>query len=34
MYAVRLQHPDKPLLIIIDSLSAAVTEAQLQNKDY
>ena len=34
MYAVRLQMPDKPLLIIIDSLSAAVTQAQMQNKEY
>lgn len=34
MYAVRLQMPDKPLLIIIDSLSAAVTQAQMQNKQY
>lgn len=34
LYAIRLQMPDVPLLIIIDSLTACVTQKDLQNVDY
>lgn len=34
MYSVKLNMPDTPMLIIVDSLTAAQTQAQLQNKDY
>lgn len=34
MYSVKLNMPDVPMLIIVDSLTAAQTQAQLQNKDY
>jgi hypothetical protein len=34
MYSVRLEMPDKPLLIIVDSITATVTKKDLENKDY
>ena len=34
MYSVKLQMPDVPMLIIVDSLTAATTQAQLKNTDY
>ncbi len=34
MYTIRLHEPDAPILIIVDSLTAATTEMQISNKDY
>lgn len=34
MYSVKLQMPDVPMLIVVDSLTAATTQAQLKNTDY
>lgn len=34
MYSVKLEMPDVPMLIIVDSLTAATTQAQLKNTDY
>lgn len=34
MYSVKLQMPDVPMLIVVDSLTAATTQAQLKNTQY
>lgn len=34
LYTIRVQMPDIPLLIIIDSLTACITQKDLQNKQY
>lgn len=34
MYSIRQAFPDKPILIIVDSITATSTEKDLQNKDY
>lgn len=34
LYSIKLQMPDAPLLIIIDSLTACITQKDIQNKDY
>lgn len=34
LYSVKLEFPDAPLLIIIDSITACITQKDLQNKDY
>lgn len=34
LYAVRADFPDRPVLIIVDSLTAASSQSQLENKDY
>ncbi len=34
MYSVKLQMPEVPMLIIVDSLTAATTQAELKNVDY
>lgn len=34
MHSVRLQMPDTPMLIVVDSITAASTQKELQNKEY